>query len=224
MEVSTTQTDFLTQLREECDPIWKRIFSHPFIKKLEDGSLPQERLKVYIEQDYLYLIEFARCCALAAGRSTDLVTMREFVKIAHQTVEKDLAFHRRLTRALGMEEGDLDRVEPLPTCLAYTNYMVRVAYEGSAGEVAATLCPCLWTYLELGSLLGPAIKRRITRPDADLWNYYSAEEYRAIVEAVKRMISEGAVNAGEGELERMRRHFRVASELEYMFWDMAYGR
>ncbi len=214
--------DFLAQLREECDPTWRRIYSHPFIKELADGSLPMNKLKVYIQQDYIYLIEFARCCALAAGRSNDLPTAKAFIKIAHQTFEKDLNYHRLLSKALGMEEKDLNDAKPLPTCFAYTNYMFRVAITGSSGEVAASLCPCLWTYLELGGILGLSIKKRITCPDDSLWGYYSAGEYKAIVELVMKMISESATAASEEELEKMRSHFKIASEYEYMFWDMAY--
>jgi thiaminase/transcriptional activator TenA len=216
--------DFLTQLREECDPIWRRIYSHPFIRELTNGTLPQDKLKVYIQQDYLYLIEFAKCCALAAARSSNPVTAKVFVKIAHQTFEKDLNYHRRLSKALGMEEKDLDEAKPLPTCFAYTNYMFGVAASGSSGEVAASLCPCLWTYLELGGILGPAIRKRVTRPDDALWSYYSAGEYKAIVDAVMKIISDSVARASEEELERMRKHFKIASEYEYMFWDMAYGR
>jgi thiaminase/transcriptional activator TenA len=217
-------TDFLVELREECNPLWKKIYGHPFIKELADGTLPMDKLKVYIQQDYLYLIEFARCCALAAGRSNNLPTAKAFIKIAYQTFEKDLNYHRLLSKALGMEEQDLNEAKPLLTCFAYTNYMFRVAVNGSSGEVAASLCPCLWTYLELGGILGPSIKKRITRPDDALWGYYQAGEYKAIVDAIKNMITESAVKADEEELSRMRSHFKIASEYEYMFWDMAYGR
>lgn len=217
---------FLELLREENEPLWQRIYAHPFLQALEEGTLPQESLTVYIEQDYIYLIEFARCCSYAAARTDDLTMMKGFTMLANQTVSIDIPFHRRLAEALGIEGRVLDEAKPTPTSFAYINFLFRVATTGTAGEVAASLTPCLWTYLDLGKRLGSGLRRRVmaTTGDVGWWDAHPAQDYQRIVQAAKDMISRAALTASEPELEGMRECFRLGGVYEYMFWDMAYNR
>ena len=46
---------FSEQLRNEAGPIWRRIFDHPFLKEIKDGTLPEDTFRYYLAQDYLYL-------------------------------------------------------------------------------------------------------------------------------------------------------------------------
>ena len=50
-------------------PIRQAILSHPFIIGVGDGTLPVEKFKHYMTQDYVYLIDYARVLALASARS-----------------------------------------------------------------------------------------------------------------------------------------------------------
>ena len=51
---------FSEQLRIEVEPIWTRIFKHPFLREIKDGTLPLEKFQYYLGQDYLYLEGFGR--------------------------------------------------------------------------------------------------------------------------------------------------------------------
>lgn len=37
-------------------PVWKEFTEHDFVEGLGDGTLPLERFKEYLIQDYLYLV------------------------------------------------------------------------------------------------------------------------------------------------------------------------
>jgi len=39
---------FSEQLRHEAEPIWRRIFDHPFLKEIKDGTLPLETFQYYL--------------------------------------------------------------------------------------------------------------------------------------------------------------------------------
>ncbi|MCH8802377.1 MAG: thiaminase II, partial [Chloroflexi bacterium] len=56
---------FSEQLRNEAEPIWRRIFDHPFLKEIKDGTLPLDTFRYYLAQDYLYLEGFGRTVAMA---------------------------------------------------------------------------------------------------------------------------------------------------------------
>ncbi len=44
---------FSEQLRVEAEPIWRKIFDHPFLKEIKNGTPPLETFRYYLAQDYL---------------------------------------------------------------------------------------------------------------------------------------------------------------------------
>lgn len=44
--------------REDVQQVWKEFTQHEFVEKMGDGTLPVERFKFYMVQDYLYLVSF----------------------------------------------------------------------------------------------------------------------------------------------------------------------
>lgn len=44
--------------REDVQQVWKEFTQHEFVEKMGDGTLPVERFKFYMIQDYLYLVSF----------------------------------------------------------------------------------------------------------------------------------------------------------------------
>ncbi|KAL9625764.1 MAG: hypothetical protein Q9160_000084 [Pyrenula sp. 1 TL-2023] len=58
--------------RNDVATIWNQFLNHDFVKKLSDGSLQRRTFEKYLVQDYLYLIQFARCHALAAYKSRNI--------------------------------------------------------------------------------------------------------------------------------------------------------
>jgi hydroxymethylpyrimidine/phosphomethylpyrimidine kinase len=44
--------------REDVQQVWKDFTQHEFVEKMGDGTLPVNRFKFYMVQDYLYLVSF----------------------------------------------------------------------------------------------------------------------------------------------------------------------
>ena len=42
--------------RDDVQQVWKEFTTHDFVEKMGDGTLPVERFKFYMIQDYLYLV------------------------------------------------------------------------------------------------------------------------------------------------------------------------
>jgi thiaminase len=47
--------DYLLERKDVVGP-WKEHTEHDFVKGLADGTLPVDKFKVYLIQDYLYLV------------------------------------------------------------------------------------------------------------------------------------------------------------------------
>ena len=126
----------------------------------------------------------------------------------------------RCTRASSATSGSRRQVAatPLaPTNLAYTSYLLAVAYGSPFHEALAALLPCYWIYWEVGKELeragspNPLYKRWI--------GTYASEEFGSSSARSSPRPTESP-RADEAERDAMRAHFTTTSRYEWMFWDM----
>jgi thiaminase (transcriptional activator TenA) len=213
---------FTTELWASIAPIYAAILKHPFLRGLTDGSLSQEAFRAYVIQDAHYLREFARALSLAAARAPReewIITLNDHAAGAFR-VERSL--HETFFREFGLGETDVAAVPLAPTNLAYTSYLLAVAYGGPFHEALAALLPCYWIYWEVGKELERAGSRD---PLFARWiATYASEEFGTVVRAVLEMTDVLAPRLTLEDRDAMRRHFVTTSRYEWMFWDMGYRR
>jgi thiaminase/transcriptional activator TenA len=213
---------FSDQLKRENRRIWDAIMGHPFVLELGAGTLPIEKFTYYVKQDYLYLIDFARCIGLAASKAEEIEDMRSWADMMGGCLRYETEMLESLSEALGMLPGEIAGTPKAPTNEAYTNHILRVAYEGSMGENVAALLPCMWTYIDVGGVLAE-IGGYEGHPVYEEWcEAYNAPEYNELVDIYLSLVDRSAEKAGVPVKDRMRRHFRLSTRYEYMFWEMAY--
>ena len=208
---------FSEVLRQEALPIWDSIFAHPFLEEIQAATLPVEKFRYYVEQDYHYLAGFGQVVATALSKAPDSRTLRRLTRRIFAPVERPL--HGKMFELLEMNEEDVEEVALSPTNAAYINHMQTAASVGGVGEAAAALLPCPWTYHEIGS--------NISIPEHPIYSYW-AEPYRdgllaESTAAWRELVDEFALNGGPAVREAMRSAFITSSRYEFMFWSMAYN-
>jgi thiaminase/transcriptional activator TenA len=211
---------FTDELWTSIGPIYADILRHPFLAGLTDGSLPRDRFEFYAVQDALYLREFARALAIAGARAPkdDWIVMLADHAAGALRVERTL--HEGFFREFGLTSEAVLATPLAPTTLAYTHYLLAVAYGAPFHEALAALLPCYWIYWEVGKAL---TRSGSPNPLYARWiGTYGSDEFGAIVEAVLAAMNEAAAPLREAERSAMRRHFRTTSRYEWMFWDMGY--
>lgn len=213
---------FSDELRTQGEPIWSRSLAHPFVLGIGTGSVPVERFRFYIRQDYVFLVEYARVLALACAKGVDLPVMAKFSELLHATLDSEMALHRAYAREFGITAEELERTAPAPTTYAYTRHLLETAWSGSLGEIVASLYPCQWGYWEIGTMLAA---RGLPR-DAPLYcqwiETYSSKEYGELAHWVKALLDRRGSSASPAERERMAERFLLSSRFEHAFWEMAW--
>ena len=208
---------FSEELRRDLDSVWERIFTHPFLKEVQAGTLPLEKFRYYVIQDYHYLEGFGRTVSIALSKGPDTETLRKLVRRVTTPIERPL--HARMFELLEIEQEEVDRVGPSPTNLAYVNHMITTAASGGVGEAAAALLPCPWSYHELGN--------RLSLPDHPVYNAWVEAYHSGILEestaAWRDLVDTFAEEGGPTVRESMRQAFLTSSRYEYLFWTMAYS-
>jgi thiaminase (transcriptional activator TenA) len=213
------------RLRQASDRIWQGLHTHPFITELAGGTLPIDKFRFFLEQDNLYLQDYARCLAMGAAKSRNEVELRYFVTDLNQVIEKELPSNRDLLERV-TQLGALDRggaAGMAPANVAYTSYMRSLALHGGPLEIMASLLPCAWSYIEIATALADRVDR--DHPVyADWVGYFSLPVNVEMVAEMRRdfdrLVAEEA--SGEARWEEIERIFATSSRLEHRFWEMAY--
>lgn len=79
---NTTVNDFTDQLWQDISPIFDSILKHEFVNGLQTGELSLSRFQYYIQQDAIYLAEYARALNQLAARSDNPEAMLQSMKLA----------------------------------------------------------------------------------------------------------------------------------------------
>ncbi|MEA3375169.1 MAG: thiaminase II [Chloroflexota bacterium] len=214
------EESFTDQLWAGITPVFQAILEHPFVTGLTDGSLSEDRFHFYAIQDAHYLRHFAKSLAAAAA-SAPRDEWTEFLsEHARDTLVVERGLHDSFFSEWDLTPEEVYATAVAPTSLAYSSYLLRVAYSASFEEAVAALLPCDWIYIEVAEQL---VKKGSPDPLYQRWiDFYASEDFRPIVQEFIDIVDAAAEGASKPRQEMMRHHFTVSSRYEWMFWDMAW--
>ena len=214
---------FSDQLLEAGEPIWEAQKDHPFVRELAAGTLDEAAFEHWVKQDYRYLLDYARVFSIAGTKARDEETMTHLLGVAHEVLDREMDLHREFAADYGISREELEAVEKAPTCVAYTNFLVRTAYEGSIAEIAAALYPCMQGYLDVAEHMADRLEEPEENPYTPFVEMYTSEEFREATAWCREFVDRCG-DRYPGERDAMREAFLTSAKLEYRFWEMAYAR
>ncbi|CAM3868356.1 thiaminase II [Mesobacillus zeae] len=213
---------FSEEIRKDASAIWEASFTHPFVTGIGDGTLPLENFRYYVLQDAYYLSHFSRIQAIGASQAPDLEGTSRLASHAQSTYQAELSLHENFSKRLGITDAERKSFKPSPTAYAYVSHMYRAALTGQFGDTLAALLPCYWLYYDIGELL------KDCNPAEPIYQEmiaaYGSDWFRAIVEEEVARLDQAAEHVTAADRVRMKEHFMISTEYEYMFWEMAYTR
>ena len=204
-------------LWSDIESIYAEILEHPFVRGLTDGTLPRAAFRHFVEQDSLYLRDYARALALCGARAPQSSALQAFVEDAVGA----LAAEQEMLAGFGAELGE----EPLgqlvlPTTRAYTSHLLAAAYGGSYAEAVGAVLPCYWIYARVGAHL---LEKSSPDPLYARWiAAYGDESFQSVVRRVLELTDALGAEVSPAERDRMRERFVTSSRYEWMFWDAAW--
>jgi len=211
---------FSSEACERNQALYDTILAMPFNRELAQGTLSDERFRHYIVQDAHYLKAYARVYAMAAARAdtADLqVTMADW---SAGTMRAERSLHERYFEEFGLAPDEVEAIEPTPTCLAYTGYLVECGAVAPLEVTVAAMLPCQWVYWEVGQAI--ASEAGPQNPFAAWIETYSAEGFGEACAEGRAHTDRLAETASPAVRERMFTAFRKAMQLEYLFWDSSW--
>ena len=207
--------------RRDCAAVWDSLRRHPFIRELAAGTLPPEKFRFFLEQNLMYLPEYARVMAVGAATSEDVSLTRYYSAALAHVVETEIPENEELLdRVLALGAADRGGRAPMaPANLAYTSFLLATAFRYGPAEIMAAITPCTWSYGDIAASLGESSDHPLY---AEWIAFYTSPAYTGPMLEMNDRLNALAADAGEAMLGRLSDLFRTSVRLEWGFWQMAY--
>lgn len=203
---------------------WSAYTGHDFVAGLGDGTLPRDRFIHYLVQDYVFLVHYARCWALAVVKAGDIDEMKLSASVAHALVNHEMRLHVEVCAGEGIDEQTLfDASEELEN-LAYTRYVLDAGLSGDFLDLMAAVTPCVMGYGVIGARLDAQSAKE--GPYRDWINTYADPEYQGLCAEVGQLLDHAARArlgddfAANPRWRALTARFGMATRLEVGFWNM----
>lgn len=214
---------FSLTLKQRAETLWRDILWHPFVQGIGKGTLPKDRYEFFLRQDYLYLIEFSRMFAVLAAKAGRLADMAFLAKLLDVTLNTEMDLHRKTCAELGISPESLEKTPPALVTQAYTDFLVKTAYQEPLAGGLAALLPCAWGYVVIGKELKAIGLPK--DPHYKAWiETYASKEFEEITDWLRTSLDAFAIHAPEGEKARWYELFQTSSRYEWLFFEMAWTK
>lgn len=207
---------------DRCEALWDELHAPRFIQEMAAGTLPERKFGFYLGQNILYLHDFARVCALGAAKARDEAAMTQFAALLQGILQQELPHNRALFAKAQAADPSVRAPERMaPATLAYTRFLLSVAYEGGTPEILAAIMPCVWSYGLIGKdNVAQLSDHPIYR---DWFEFFAGQTYWDGLNALKELFDRVCTPVFAPELDRLTEIFATGSRLERAFWTMAYN-
>jgi hydroxymethylpyrimidine kinase/phosphomethylpyrimidine kinase len=188
----------------------------PFITALTAGTLEERRFRHYLEQDAVYLGEYARVLARASAIAPSREEQVFWADAAKNSLVGELQLHEQwlggaaATAAASTGNG----VAPSRENRAYLDHLASAGPD--YGTVVAAVLPCFWLYQDLGERL--ATHARPGHPYRAWLESYGDPSFAAATRTAVAYAGAAAARADRPGRERMARAFQASAAHELAFF------
>ena len=211
-----------TRLLAAVKDIWARYQLHPFVLGIQNGDLDREKFRYYILQDYLYLIDYAKCFAIGMAKAESLETTRLFARYVETLTDGEMDIHRGYMARCAVTREELDATQAALDNLSYTSYMLRIAYEGGEAEILTAILSCAYSYEVIAKNMIKNNPASAQHPFYGEWvRGYASEEYARKNAELIQTLDRLTESYDDRRLRRLENIFTVCSRYELAFWEMA---
>lgn len=206
--------------RSTCQSVWYVFKQHKFILSVIDGSLPRQSFIHYLQQNYAFLIQFARSWGQAASKGNDISEMRMATAMMHELVNSKMQMHIELCNDEGIDTQTLFETTENPATTAYLKHLESVGSSGDFIDMMAVLSPSFLGYAEIGAEMAS----QKTSSNYQRWiKTYSNKSTQSLCRNISSVIDDAIVSRlgsdamATDRWQELCDHFRVSTKLETDF-------
>jgi thiaminase len=217
---SSFAESFFDIAKKQNAALLQKTIDMPFNQELATGALDEAKFKYYLEQDRLYLIEYAQVFKDIAQISPNNEAKNFFLKKVKGCIEFEKNMQKMALKTMGIK---LDlRITKNKVNSDYLDFFRESVKNGYAVALAAVL-PCLTVYDAVGKALQIVARQHGTKDGYKQWiDTYSSPKYEKSIKFAVEMVNNAFAEASEDDKAKMLDAYRRSAEFEYEFWNSAY--
>ncbi|MEP5762391.1 MAG: TenA family protein [Litoreibacter sp.] len=207
-------------LKNSVQDDWDAVTDHQFCKELAEGTLPLDKMRRYLVQDYKFIDGFVRLLATAivhAPTLADGVPMAQFLGLVTST---ENTYFLRSFEALEISQAD-QNVPAVPATRAFQDLMHAARTSGRYEQMLAVLVVAEWSYL--------AWANRYKNYSADLpfwfseWiDLHTGDGFENVVNHLRDQLDSVWLQLSDDHKSKTTAMFHNAVQCERAFFDTAF--
>ncbi|WP_343246513.1 hypothetical protein [Diplocloster hominis] len=206
-------------IREVCGVIEET----PHMQDILKGTMPYEKFRFQIKQNYQYLLDYTRCWAVGFSKCSCFAEMEEWYQIVKNTMEGTVMVNRDFwAEQVGVSLEEMDAVMEAPAKRSYTAFQLMCAEQGGLAECMMALFPCNILYRFFGEDLLP----KCLLPEDNMYYqwlaFYVSEAYLNKTDNEIRMVNRLCRNKTEREQAKLLEIFAAGCNYEILQWQDMY--
>lgn len=201
---------------------WHRATRHVFCAELADGTLPLDKMRNYLAQDYQFIDNFFRLAASAIHHAPSLPDRLPLAQFMGVLAGPENTYFQRSFDALDV--AILERSNPdlkTPT-KAFQDLMLKASKSGNYGAMVAVLCVAEWSYLEWATPFA-SYKEDLPFYYSEWIDLHVGEYFESMVEHLRSQVDVAYEAADIEGRKIISGYFAEAVRLERDFFDMSYA-
>lgn len=182
-----------------------------FVRQLGDGTLPETAFRFYLQQDALYLRDYARVLSHASSLAPTADEQAFWAGGARDAIVVERQLHERWLGTV-----DVDGTALSPRTTAYLDHLLATVARGDYAVLTAAVLPCYWLYADLGKRL--RVRSHPQHPYRDWLATYADDAFTAAAEQALSIATRTAADASSAVRAAMLAAFRTAAAHERAFF------
>lgn len=219
--IDNNMTSLSEEFRLAAGKQWDRVIQHKFTKELASGQIDRKVLQKYLIQDFRFLDSFVILLASIISHCRCLDDRIPGCQFLALITGKENTYFGRCFESFGLSLEDREKIPDAACTIGFCDLMREVALHGTLGEMLSVILVCEWSYLSWGEIVSNDTVRDdfVTYEWVDL---HSGESFEAVVSYLKNLLDNERVHLDETEIEKCKKRFLQAIQLEEDFFDFAY--
>lgn len=208
-------------LRDCAGDDWIAATTHAFCTELAAGTLPEDKMRWYLAQDYQFIDGFVRLLASAIAQAPSLADSVPAAQFLAVITGPENTYFLRSFDALGMDET-AQNPAPAPATAGFQNLMAEAAASGRYELMLAVLVVAEWVYLSWATPVNPP-KQDLPFWFAEWITLHAGEGFEGVVEYLRGQLDKTWETLDQEARQEVESLFLRAVELERDFFDAAYS-
>ena len=200
----------------------KVIAESKHMQDIVKGTMPPERFKFQIMQNYQYLMDYLRTWSTALAKCVDYEQMSDLLVIIND-IYKGVVYNREYwAPKIGVTVEELDATIEAEGKRSYTAFQSMIAHTGTLAELVCAVFPCGIMYTYFGEDLLPLCKLPQDNVYYQWLAYYATDKYKQEAANKEAMINKYCAHKTDREIAKLLEITANACNYEILQFDNLY--